>query len=242
MYTPQDTPASQEKGRSTEPAGTPRGSTTREVHRWLSPLCCFLPLHLPAGTTCLFQWDWGRAGGKFSASASFFMSNWVFNQAKEIWEKFEFSSENSNLPKSSFPSISGTLGLNNFQVSRKMGFFVGRGHYPAGVHTIQCSEPLYLGGFGDSVILSGPWLLSWAPTSWLGPQRDTGYVTILNKSAKDSTTEARFVDSVLVPLCQSENVLLLTSWSPAGRSPKQHRGARNVGTFKDLAVGIVFRK
>ena len=84
-YTLQDTPASQ-KERSTELAGIPWGSTTHQVHWWLSPCYCFLPLHLFTWTTCLFQWNLGTAGGKFSANTSFWWQA-GFSTKQKIFEK-----------------------------------------------------------------------------------------------------------------------------------------------------------
>lgn len=133
---PQDTPASQEKKRSTQSAGIPSGSTTHKVHRWLSPRYCFLPLRLFTGTTCLFQCDWGTAGRKFSVNTSFWCQTGVPTKQKRFKKNLSFHLK-TQVPQRAFLSFSGTSGLNYFHVWRKMLLLVGRSHYPAGVHTIQ---------------------------------------------------------------------------------------------------------
>lgn len=121
---PQDTPASQEKERSTELAGIPWSSTTHKVHRWLSPRYCFLPLHLFTGATCLFQWDWGTADRKFSVSILFWYQT-GFSTKQKRFEKnliFHLKTQVSQRALSSqFPALWGWI---IFRVGEKCFFWL----------------------------------------------------------------------------------------------------------------------
>lgn len=109
---PRDTPASQEKERRTELAGIPWGSTTHEVHRWLSPRYCFLPLHLFTGTTCPFQGEWGTAGRKFSVNTSFWSQTGFSTKQNRLQKNLIFhlkAQVSQKAHSSQFPALQGSI-------------------------------------------------------------------------------------------------------------------------------------